>query len=201
MWAKPTLLTVRTSLCYSRDNSRWITEISRYLSFIVCHEWVNHKHVLHSKMANATDGKIPVNSVREILHIYILFLNTNLFGTIVNFLQVWVWYITRAHLYTLLFAVTQTPWTVPPNAIFVGKGWTICSGQGAISRNSMCVASRTERLDNLPELSSLTTAITEACFERKVLQGPHRPDCWAKRWRMLVLENCPNPAEYCVNEN
>lgn len=80
MLAEPTSHAMYTNSCYSRDNNRQITEISRYLSFIMCCGWINRKqHFLHLKVVNATDGKISVNSILEILHIFILFVNTILF--------------------------------------------------------------------------------------------------------------------------
>lgn len=78
--AEPTSQAMYTNSCYSRDNNRQIIEISGYLSFIMGCGWINRKqHFLHLKVVSVTDGKISVNSILEILHISILFVNTILF--------------------------------------------------------------------------------------------------------------------------
>ena len=63
-----------------------VMEVSRYLSFIMCGGWINHKqHFLHLKVINATDGEISVNSTLETLHLSILFVNTILLWITVIF--------------------------------------------------------------------------------------------------------------------
>lgn len=80
MLAEATSRPMYINSCYSRDPKRQIIERSRYLSFIMCCGWINRKqHSLHLKVVNVTDGKISVNSILEILHISILFVNTVLF--------------------------------------------------------------------------------------------------------------------------